>query len=341
MSHRWDLDAAPPTHLVFPVRIDSEGRTGPTRGQARGPGWRFTAPGWVVPADTSNAVEQRILEALTWAGPHAVATGWAALRLHGAGFFDGLARDGRTELPVPIAANGERRRPRPGILLTEDRIPDDEVIVLHGMRCAIVDRALFDEIRRQPDDWDGVVAVDMTCGAQLTSIRRMQKYRWARYWYRDVRRLDRILPLAHEGARSRPEVDLRRIWTERASWPEPLCNRTILDLETGALVGMPDLFDPRRSVAGEYAGGGHREADQHDGDLDRAMAFRRVGIEAVEVTARHLRDPQRVVRLMEEAEERAALLRQRWKLGPAPPSLDAILDLRDGRRLGRRDTPNG
>lgn len=203
----------------------------------------------------------------------------------------------------------------------------------------MIERALFDEIRREPDDWDGVVAVDMSCAAQQTSIRRMWRYRWTRYWYRDVRRLDRILPLADEGARSRPEVDLRRIWTEHAGWPHPLCNRTILDLR-GTTVGMPDLFDPGRSVAGEYAGGGHRDGDQHDADLDRAAAFRRVGIEAVEVTARHVRRPPRIAELLHEAEERAALLPRRWQLGPEPPSLDAILDLREGGRR-RRDTPNG
>lgn len=339
MNHRWDLDAVMPQGLVVPVRIDPTGKTGPTRGQARGPGWRSVAPGWVVPANTTTVVEQRILEALTWAGPRAVATGWAALRLQGGGFFDGLARDGRTQLPVPVAANGERRRPRPGVHLSEDRIPEDEVVVVHGMRCAVSERALLDEVRRDADAWDGVVAVDMTCAAQLTSIRRMQRYRWARYWYRDIRRLDRILPLADEGARSRPEVDFRGIWTQEAGWSRPLCNRTILDLDD-RFVGMPDLFDPERGVAGEYAGAGHRDGDQHDADLDRAAAFRRVGIEAVEVTARHLRDPLRVARLLEEAAERAALLPRRWQLAPAPPSLDAILDLRDGRR-GHRDTPIG
>ena len=30
-------------------------------------------------------------------------TGWAACRLHGAAFFDGLAPDGVTPLPVPLA----------------------------------------------------------------------------------------------------------------------------------------------------------------------------------------------------------------------------------------------
>ena len=339
MSHRWDLDAPLVQDLVVPVRIDPEGRTGPTRGQARGPEWRSSSPGlWVPRTSTDPIVEQRILEAYAWAGPDAVITGWASLRLHGAGFFDGLARDGRRELPVPVALNGVRRRPRTGIHLVEDCVPTDEVATIHDIRCAAIERALFDEVRRVRDDWDAVVAVDMTCAAQLTSLRRMARYRWTRFWYRDVRRLDRVLPLADENVRSRPETDFRRIWTEDARWPHPLCNRTVLDVE-GAFVGVPDMLDPVRRVAGEYAGAGHREAAQHDSDLDRVAAFRRVGLEVVEITARHARQRDRVVQLLYEAEERAALLPQRWKLAPVGVSLDQLLDRRDPGR--RRDTRIG
>ena len=94
-------------------------------------------------------------------------------------------------------------------MLTRDRIPPDEVVLVQGVRCAIGERALFDEIRRLDRFEDQVVAADMAFGGELTSIRRMRRYRWSRYWYRDVRRLDRVLPFASEHARSRPEVDFR------------------------------------------------------------------------------------------------------------------------------------
>ena len=52
-----------------------------------------------VPVPVSPMVEQRIVEHGVRLRSGAV-TGWAALRLWGGGYFDGLDRDGRTPLPV-------------------------------------------------------------------------------------------------------------------------------------------------------------------------------------------------------------------------------------------------
>lgn len=328
----WNAKAPVVTGLVTPVRIDPSGKYGPTANQSRGPRWRRTSDGWFVKSHVADdRVEQRILEVHQSVGDAAVITGWAALRLRGGGYFDGLAGDGKTRLPVPVAANGARLRARPGIVLVGNKVPLDEYTVMHGMRAAVAERALFDEMRRRRAFWDCVSAVDMACAAELTSIRRMQRYRWTRYWYRDVRMLDRVLPACVEDAWSPPEVSFRRIWTEVAAWEQPLCNRTILG-PGGVMVGRPDLFDPQRGVAGEYAGGGHRDRDQHESDLSRALAFRRVGIEAVEITGAHIRDEQRVTQWLEEASARATLLPRTWRLAPPGPSLDELLDQRDARR---------
>ena len=335
MEHKWSLAAPPVTGLVRPVRVDPRGESGPARGHARGSGWRWTGPGLVVPSTvTDDQVEQRILEAATAAGDHAVVTGWAALRLLGGGFFDGLARDGSTRLPVPIAAGGGRIRPRAGVLLSYDDVPPDEILVVHGIRCAVAERALFDEIRREQLFADQVVAADMAFGGELTSIRRMRRYRWTRYWYRDVRRLDRVLPWSSDHARSRPEVDLRLVWVGHADWTDPLVNREVLDLE-GHHVGIPDLLDIRRGVAGEFAGAGHRTIDQHESDVERAARFRRVGLETFEVVRRDLSRKSVIHARMDEAAERAALLPQRWQLGPPARDLDDVLDRRDALRAPR------
>jgi hypothetical protein len=199
-----------------------------------------------------------------------VVTGGAALRLHGGGYFDGLARDGRTRLPVPLAANGERLREHPGITVFRDTVPDDEVVVVHEIRCSSIERALFDEIRRLPDPREQVVAADMTFAAQLTSIRRMRRYRASRHWFRDVRRLDDVLVLADEHMRSGPEVRFRLIWDIDAGWGHPLVNRAVLDVR-GRLIGVPDLFDVERGIVGEYAGADHRDVDQHGSPTDRRV----------------------------------------------------------------------
>lgn len=311
MPHRWD-PVAPPVHgLVRPVPVDPSGQQGPTRKQLRGPRWRVTSAGLAVPAHvTDDLVEQRIVEASARSAGAAAVTGWAALRLHRGNFFDGLARDGRTRLPVPIAANGERLS-GPGVV--RDRIPDDEIVVIDGIRCSTVERALYDEMQRIGEVREMAVAVGAACAAQLTSVNRMRLYAATRRWYRDVRLVKEAVELAAEGCRSPQEDRFRLIWELDARWGRPLINRTILDLE-GRFVAMPDLFDPVRGVIGEYAGADHRDIDRHEADIERLADVRRVGLECVEVVGRTIRDPRRVVVRMEEAAGRVVHGPRLWRL---------------------------
>lgn len=330
MPHRWDPIAPPVTGLVEPVRFDPTGVAGPTRGQARGPRWRITSPGLAVPAEvTDELVEQRILEAYARSGSHAVVTGWAALRLSGGSFFDGLARDGRSRLPVPIAANGERLT---GAGVVRDRIPDDEVVVILGVRCTTVERALYDEMQRLGAVREMAVAVGAACAAQLTSVKRMRLYASTRRWYRDVRLVKEAVEMSVEGCRSPQEDRFRQLWEYDAGWGRPLINCTILD-SRGRFVAIPDLLDPVRGVVGEYAGADHRDIGQHEADIEREAALRRIGLEYVEVVGRDLRAPRRVVARMEEAAARAGRVPRLWRVAPRrTPTLDQLLDRRDAVR---------
>ena len=315
MPHRWDPVAPPPSGLVRPVRIDPAGLTGPTRGRARGPGWRFVGPALVVPTAAGDTVEQRILEGSSLAGDRAAVTGWAALRLHGGGFFDGLARDGRTRRPVPIAANGERLGSHDGLEVIRNTVPSDEVVVVHGVRCTTVERALFDEMRAIGEVREMAVAVGAACAAHLTSVERMRVYASTRRWYRDVRMVREAVEMSMEGCRSPQEDRFRLIWEYDAGWGRPLVNRPVYDLR-GSFVAMPDLLDPKRGVVGEYAGADHRDIDQHERDIAREAAVRAVGLEYVEVVGRDLRSRERVIRRMEAAASRAVGLTRGWRLGP-------------------------
>lgn len=191
------------------------------------------------------------------------------MRLHGGGFFDGLARDGRTRLPVPIAANGERLGSGHGAEIAEDLIPPDEVVV-HGIRCARPERALFDEMRRIGEVREMAVAVGSACVARLTSVRRMRTYAATRRWYRDVRMVREAVELSVEDARSPQEDRFRLLWELDAGWGRPLLNRAILD-ERARLVAVPDLIDVERGVVGEYAGADHRDIDRHGDDIEREI----------------------------------------------------------------------
>lgn len=308
MPHRWDPIAPPVPLLVAPVRV---GPGGPTPKQSRGPRWRTTSPGLFVPAEVSDdLVEQRILEVSVRGG---VVTGWAALRLHRGGFFDGLDRDGSTRLPVPVAACGERLGSRSGTEVVRDRIPPDDITVVHGIRCATVERALFDEMRRIGEVREAAIAIGAACAAKLTTVHRMRIYTSTRRWYRDVRMCREAVEMAVGDCRSPQEDRFRLIWEYDARWGRPLINQTVVDLE-GRFVAMPDLLDVKRGVIGEYSGAGHRDLDHHESDLIRWDDVRRVGLEVVEVVGRDLGSRERVIRRMEEAAARVVGVERRWRV---------------------------
>ncbi len=310
------------------MRIDPSGLSGPTPGQARGPGWETTSTGLHVPAGTDrDVVEQRIIEQGVRLR-HGVITGWAALRLQCAGYLDGLARDGVTRLPVPVAANGDRLRSRDGIDVRRVVVDEDDVVIRYGVRCATPERALFDAMRWAETLEDRVVIADMTFAAELTSLRRARAY---------VRRLrhvhDRMLALealswCDEGAESPQEVRLRLIWRRRFSWTSPLTNRTVLSLD-GRRLGRPDLVSERLGMGAEFDGADHRSRARHRIDVRRLDDFQRAGLEIATFVGEDLDSEDLVAERLRATYERVGDAERRWRLAPPGPSLDDRLDHRD------------
>src|SRR5215216_7791051 len=107
----WGL----PAGLVWPVRIDPSGRTGPTSKQSRGPSWRRCSYGLFVPSTVERTPEQRIVEAAAVLPAYGGVTGWAALRWSGGTWFDGTRRGGREEAAVTLAIADRSIRPQAGI----------------------------------------------------------------------------------------------------------------------------------------------------------------------------------------------------------------------------------
>src|SRR5262245_54880967 len=104
--------------VVVPVRVDPEGKTGPTPHAARGPRWRCSSRGLFVPADVdATSVDQRVVEAAgaladDWGG----ITGWAALGWMGGRWFDGTPWGGGEPRPVVRAVGGNHWvREQPGL----------------------------------------------------------------------------------------------------------------------------------------------------------------------------------------------------------------------------------
>ena len=343
-SDQWNPRCPPPRDLVRPVPIDPDGVRGPTRGQAAGPRWRRTSQGLYVPATVSDQrPEQRILEASMQLRPDGALTGWPALRLAGGNYFDGLLPDGRTRRPVPMTIGpGHGRRSRDGIVWRQDRLDPAEVVLLEGIRCTRVDRALFDEMR-EAEVREAVVAVDMAAAAGQITIAHMNLYADAHPGWAGVDQVRRALPLASEDSRSPNETRSRLIWQLDAGLPRPGVNQPVWDLR-GGLLGYADLLDEEAGMVGEFDGAAHRKARRHTNDVRREERFRRAGLEYVKITGLDLLDPQVVVERLLSTRGRALRNAVRptwttvappdWREDPSPADREVLHELWRGWERG-------
>ena len=242
-------------------------------------------------------------------------TGWAALRLLGGGYFDGVEVDGVTPLPVQVAAGADRLRSSQEVSVVRSAVDERDVVIRYGVRCLRPHPALFDEMRRTQDAREAVVAADMAAAAQLLTISGMRAYASTRAGDRDLSRVLDALALAVDDSWSPMETRLRLIWVLDAGWDRPLCNRGVLDA-SGRLIGHPDLMDPRRGIIGEFNGADHRGRERYRRDVDREDKFRRVGLECFTVVGDDIRNLPLVVGRMQAARGRAGQQPQLWTLVP-------------------------
>ncbi len=276
--------------------------------------------GWYVPAGTdSDVVEQRILEAASRLPAHSAVSAWAALRWRGATFFDGLGEGGRVRLPVPLLVGGNIR-PDSRVLVSHEQLPPREIEWQAGIPVTIVERAVFDEMRRVGSVRRAVAVVDMAIAARLTDLVRMTTYIASRPAWTGVPMTRLALPLASADSRSPQETAMRLVWVVDASLPAPVCNKPLFDLR-GNLLGYPDLFDPVAGLVGEYDGADHLADDRRSRDAVREERFRDHGLEYLKLVRGDLARPARAAHRILAARARARFLPpdcREWTL-EAPP----------------------
>lgn len=284
--HRWD-PIAPPAELTLPTRVSAE-PGGLTRGRAAGPRWRRTARGQYVPVEVVPWVpEQRIAEVAGRIPAGAAITGWAAARLWGANFCDGVAPDGHTLLEVPVAVGHRGGTRRGGVRVSFERLPESDVVERHGIRLVIPERAVFDEVRA----WDRVeaqVALEMAFAGRITSISRMADFAAAHRSSRRVQLVWDALGRASEHSLSPNEVRSRLVAEDDARLPRLLVNPSLVDVD-GRPLGMVDLLDEAAGLVLEYDGADHRAAGRHTHDVLKEADLRDCGLEVVRVTGYDLR----------------------------------------------------
>jgi hypothetical protein len=300
----------PPFHpsrptLVGPVRLDPEGRVGPTTAQARGAGWRRSSRGRYVPADVdADDPAQRIIEAAAVLPAYGGVTGWAALHWWGGHWFDGRAWGSRHRRDVWLATGDIHIREQPGISICEEKLDPRDLTVVDGLRVTTALRSALFEMRYAASERLAVVAMDMVAYSDLVSIAEMREYAAAHSSWTGIPQARDALPHADENAWSPPEVLMRLSWTFDAGRPRPLCNAPIFD-PAGRHIGTPDLLDAHAGVVGEYDGALHLLGRQRARDVRREADFRSVGLEYVTMLAADLLDPSHFVGRLHAAYRRA------------------------------------
>ena len=319
MDESWHPCCPPPTGLVAPVRRSVEGGEGPTAGVLRGPAWLQVGRGWHVPAGTPRTPEQRAYEVGARLRPDGLLTGWAALRLAGASYFEGLAPDRRTPLPVPVLLPHEARLRSPEVLVERTRGPLPEAVTRCGVRCVAAELALLHELRRAPTPRTAGTMVDMALAAGVVDLDHLRAVAAGR---RLGPGATYALARACGECRSPRESDMLQVWESVAGLPRPLMNREVRDL-AGRLLAVVDLLDADAGVCGEFNGAAHRSAARQSRDERRHADLRAVGLETFAVVGS---DSERVqVERMRSARARAAWdspSARRWRVGafvPAPP----------------------
>lgn len=259
-------------------------------------------------------------------------TGWASLRLHGAGLLDGVDRDGVTPLPVPLAlgARGRARR-SPEVLLSNEPLEPHEIVRRAGVPVTTVERAVFDGMRQAPDEREATVILEMAFAAKLTSLPRVRRYVDAHPGVRKVAQARWAAAMATKYSWSPYETRLRLLWILDAHLPRPVVNCPI-HRRGGPLVGTVDLLHPTAALVAEFDGEDHRRKSRHVHDVRKEDALRRLHLEVTRVTATDMGNPRLVVERLWAALERAPVETEadrQWEIRPACQTLEEELCERD------------
>lgn len=302
--------------LVRPVRVDPAGLSGPTRGQARGPGWRRTSQGLHVPAAVEVTPEQRIVESAAVLRKDEAVAGWAALRWHGGVWFDGLDRYGARR-DVPLLAGRDRAAP-PGTTVGQEFLHPDQIVVVDTVPVTVEVRSVVHEMRYAATLGDAVAALDMACYSDLVSIAEVATYVASLGPVTGIQQARDAIPLSDENSWSPRETSMRGVW-RRLGISGALCNRPVFDAD-GRHVGTPDLIQPDLGLVGQYNGSDHITLAGTAADLKKDAAFRDHGLETVTMLVTDWSDLDDFTGRLRAAAHRAARTPSAgtWTLEPPP-----------------------
>jgi hypothetical protein len=248
---------------------------GLTRGKLR---WNYTAvhPGVYLANDAQHTVSVKALAAWLWTGRSGIISGRAAAALHGAKWVDAS---------TPIEVITEHGRPRPGVIVREERIAPDEITYVGEMRVTTPARTALDLARHLPRDaavahLDSFAAATGVTAADALVL--ASRYRGAR----GIRRARTALALMDAGAQSPQESRLRLLLID-AGFSRP---RTQIRVSDGMNEAFLDMGYDEPMVGLDYEGVQHStDRGRYVRDIGRAELVDRQGWIDIRVVNEHSR----------------------------------------------------
>lgn len=218
----------------------------------------------------------RTREAWLWSNRRGIVAGRAAAALHGARWVDEQ---------VPIELITEHTRPRPGVIVREERIVDDDVCRIGDFRVTTPERTAFDLGRYLPRR-SAVAHLDALAAATGVDAEGVLAVA-ARYpRARRLRALRAAAPLMDAGAQSPRETWLRLLLIEEG-FPRP---RTQVRVSDGRRVAYLDLGWEEPKIGLDYEGGHHLALrPTYVDDIGRYEMIDKQGWIDIRVVAEHSR----------------------------------------------------
>lgn len=225
------------------------------------------------PRDSATALV-RAKAAWLWSKRRGVVAGFSASALHGSKWIDA------SQAAELIYSN---RHPQPGLLVHGDRLAEDEVLVIDGMKVTTPERTALD-LACWHSLSQAVPAIDALMRA--TGIRAADlEFPVARYpGRRGIVSARAAIGLVDAGAQSPKETWLRLLLVD-AGLPRPHTQIPVAN-EFGEPIAYLDMGWPELKLAVEYDGDHHRTSrSQYSYDRRRLEMLRRKGWLVVVVTA--------------------------------------------------------
>lgn len=231
-------------------------------------------PDVYVERDVGITAELRAKAGWLWSGRRGVVAGFAASALHGSKWVD----DARV-----VELIHDNRRSPPGIQAHGDRIEEDEIELVAGMRVTSPARTALDLGCWYPT-MTAVAGIDAL--ARVIEIKAVDIELLARRYVgrRGIARARQAIDLFDPGAQSPKESWLRVVLIE-AGLPRPQTQIPVLN-EFGSVFAYLDMGWEEVKVAVEYDGEQHRsDRRQYTWDVRRLEMLERLGWIVVRVLA--------------------------------------------------------